>query len=629
MRVADSPAVLPLQRSGQPATPSARLSGSAARPSSAAPTDAVRHVLTAINEGRSLAAARERPDLVERLDRAGERLAARVSTVAVVGEFKRGKSTLVNALIQKAVCPVDADIVTAVPTLVRYGEQAAVYVQRQADEGSGPTQEAVSFAELRSIVSETSDDTPSGVRSVEILRAGLRLLDTPGVGGLESAHGQVTLATLDGVDGALFVTDASQELTAPELAFLKLTLDRCHTVALVLTKTDLHRHWRRIVDLDRAHLARAGVDVPVIALSSFLRMRATHRPALNEESGFGPLVEYLARDVVQPAAARAAAAAAAEVEFVADQLAKQSDAERVVLARPERSNEVVERLSEASGRAHALTMPTATWQQMLNDGIQDLVADVDHDLQARLRRVLKDVRDLIDHSDPRDTWLDTGAWLRRESAAAGVANRDLLVARANELIDAVAVQFNLESGHAVDVQFDLMSHSLEELDLPSASTFTMPGGRLGSLLVTARTTTLVPMVAVSLISSPFMIAGAAILAAGLGAKLFRDEGRRRREYRQQQAKVAAAKFVDEAGFQMNKATRDSLRRTQRLLRDEFHSRAQAIQASANGALVAAHRARALDVPAQERRSSQLDADSARLGVIRADMHHVSRAGAHG
>ena len=54
-----------------------------------------------------------------------------------------------------------------------------------------------------------------------VLRSGLCLLDTPGVGGLESAHGQITMGTLSSADCLLFVTDASQELTGPEMDFLK------------------------------------------------------------------------------------------------------------------------------------------------------------------------------------------------------------------------------------------------------------------------------------------------------------------------------------------------------------------------------------------------------------------------
>ena len=55
--------------------------------------------------------------------------------MAIVGEFKRGKSTMVNALLQTAVCPVDADEVTVVPTLVRYGETPGATAYFEASGG--------------------------------------------------------------------------------------------------------------------------------------------------------------------------------------------------------------------------------------------------------------------------------------------------------------------------------------------------------------------------------------------------------------------------------------------------------------------------------------------------------------
>ena len=76
----------------------------------------------------------------------------------------------------------------------------------------------------------------------------------------------------------IFVTDASQELTGPEVAFLRQALERCPAAVCVVTKTDLYPAWRRIVELDRRHLANAGIDLPVIPVSSFLRLRAWRSP---------------------------------------------------------------------------------------------------------------------------------------------------------------------------------------------------------------------------------------------------------------------------------------------------------------------------------------------------------------
>ena len=150
-------------------------------------------------------------------------------SVAVVGEFKRGKSTLVNALLQTDVCPTDADIVTAVPTVVRYGAEPSAAAQLEpverppADSPDGGTvEEPVDVDRLADLVSEAADPSwRRRLRSVEVrlphrlLKTGLSLVDTPGVGGLESAHGIVTLGALRTTAGVIFVTDASQELTAP------------------------------------------------------------------------------------------------------------------------------------------------------------------------------------------------------------------------------------------------------------------------------------------------------------------------------------------------------------------------------------------------------------------------------
>ena len=142
---------------------------------------------------------------------------------------------------------------------------------------------------------------------------------------------------------------------------------------------------------------------------------------------------FLASDVVAKTRAGAAQAAAREVEFVASQLEQESQAERAVLAEPERRAEVVAELSQVQQQTRRLVSPTATWQQTLSDGIQDLVADVEHDLQARLRTVIHDVEEIIDQGDPKDTWTDTEVWLRRQVAIVTVANRDMLMERAEEL----------------------------------------------------------------------------------------------------------------------------------------------------------------------------------------------------
>ena len=65
----------------------------------------------------------DRQDLVDRATAAAARLERPGTIVCVVGEFKQGKSSLVNGLLGQAICPVDDDLATSAITLVRYGER--------------------------------------------------------------------------------------------------------------------------------------------------------------------------------------------------------------------------------------------------------------------------------------------------------------------------------------------------------------------------------------------------------------------------------------------------------------------------------------------------------------------------
>ncbi|HEY8544102.1 MAG TPA: dynamin family protein, partial [Acidimicrobiales bacterium] len=221
-----------------------------------------------------------RHDLVARLESARRAVTEPDLPVVVVGEFKQGKSSLVNALVKSAVCPVDDDVVTAVPTVVRYGERPEALVHRanlftdtpgaRADDEPPPSR--IALDQIATYVRGEADPGDDGVeaacrtRSVEvrldrrILRSGLSFVDCPGLGGLESAEGSVALGMLTLAEAVLFVTDAAQELTRAELTFLQAALRRCPRVVCVVSKIDLHPEWRRIVELNQGHLAAHGLD---------------------------------------------------------------------------------------------------------------------------------------------------------------------------------------------------------------------------------------------------------------------------------------------------------------------------------------------------------------------------------
>ncbi|GAA3922356.1 dynamin family protein [Actinoplanes auranticolor] len=575
-------------------------------------------LLAELAGARRLAVAHDRGDLAGRLDRAAAELGRGDVTVAVVGEFKQGKSTLVNALLRTDVCPVDPDVVTAVPTVLRYGREPTVTLQVPSDDGAlEPV--TVPFDQLSRYVTEAAPAAGARApRSVEVrldrrlLGAGLSLVDTPGVGGLDSAQGNLTLGALAGAAAALFVTDASQELTAPEVAFLRRVLERCPAAYCVVTKTDLHGEWRRIVELNAGHLAAAGLDVPVLAVSSFLRLRAQARDSteLNTESGYPRLVELLRRDVLDAARAGARTAARAELAFVVAQLRERVAAEQAAASSPAAAVTLVQRYAEKQRRTRTL----GSWQTVLGDGIQDLTADVDHDLRERLRTMLRAGEELLNESDPRDTWQDFQAWAAREASAAAVDNLMLLARRSDELAQAVATRFDLE-------------YEGLELDLPSPE----PGlGKVSELDVdfhrsgmqqflgafTAARITYGGFYMLGAIGALFnvFIAAPIGLIAGLtlGRRLVKQERERQVQQRRQQARTELRRYVDDVSFHVGRDSREAVRRTQRLLRDEFTARAAAVERSTAEAASAVREAAALPDDQRAARARQLAAQRAEL-----------------
>ncbi len=554
---------------------------------------------------RRLAAGAGRTDLVERLDRAAGRLRVADVAVAVVGEFKQGKSTLVNALLRTDVCPADADLVTALPTVLRYGATPAAFLQVPTESGA---LEAVpiELGEVRGqITSPGGDPAPRGVGvhlDRRLLGTGLSLIDTPGVGGLDSAQGNLTLATLPLASAALFVTDAAQELTAPEVDFLRRVVEQCRLVALVLTKTDLYPEWRRIADLDESHLRTAGLDLPVVPVSSFLRMRAHARNSaeLNAESGFPRLVGLLQKDVLEAAAADRAAAARAELDLVVADLRERVEAEHAVAAAPERAAAVASRYSEVGRRGAALT--AGSWQTVLGDGIQDLSADVDHDLRERLRLLLRRGEELLEESDPRDTWADFQAWAAREAAAAAADNLMLLVDRSSRLAEEVAERFELEYAR-LDVDLPRSELALRKVDKLDVS-FQKSGVRqfLGAFMA-ARVAYggFVMLGAVGALFNVALVAPIALVAGlTLGRRMVSSERERQVQQRRAQARAELRRYVDDVGFHVGRDCREAVRRTQRHLRDEFAARARAVERSAVATAAAVREI--ADLPPAERDS---------------------------
>ncbi|GAA4707538.1 dynamin family protein [Pseudonocardia yuanmonensis] len=563
------------------------------------PSAAVRYGRETVDLAIEGAVAHGRDDLVERLRGARDLLSGSGVTVYVVGEYKQGKSSLVNALLTTSVCPVDDDIATAVPTVVRFAAEPsarAVYEPQDGDVGS-PWTETITFEQIADHVAEAGNPgNRRRLRSVTVgvdralLESGLIVVDTPGVGGLGSVRNAVTASALPSAHAVLFVSDSSQELTAAELRFLRTVAELCPTVLFVLTKTDLYPHWRRILELDLAHLAREGVTVAAFAVSSQVRSAAAESgdAELNEESGFPPLVHRIG-DVIEDAERVALQSLGAHLLSAIGQIVAALSARAAALGRPEDAGDVRAELARARERADTLRSRSSRWQQVLFDGFADISSDVDFDLRVRTRAVLAEAERAIDEGDPAKNWDEFEKWLRSRLAAETLENYARFTTAADELAERVAEHFELVEKQILTVRAPV--GVLEQLSIDTAA-LDAPKKLTGKMAIFQKTYagymmfTMLAHLTTLVIPSPVgIVAGLLMGRAALG-----EERRRAVEQRRSAARTAVRRFVEEFSLQVSKDSRDTVRRAQQEMRERYTRRAEELQRSATEALDAAREA---------------------------------------
>ncbi|MDR5729402.1 MAG: dynamin family protein [Terriglobia bacterium] len=183
-------------------------------------------------------------------------LAVRVSEgrfyVACVGQFKRGKSTLLNALVGHEVVPTGYVPVTAVPTVMRFGNELHARVRMR--DGFWRN---VAMPDLKEYVTEElNPENKKGVDGAEVfvpsplLSSGMCFVDTPGLGSVFTGNTATTQAFIPHIDAALVVVGADPPIAGEELALVEAVGKQVQDLILVINKAD------RTSDPERAAAAK-------------------------------------------------------------------------------------------------------------------------------------------------------------------------------------------------------------------------------------------------------------------------------------------------------------------------------------------------------------------------------------
>ncbi|MFD3509287.1 dynamin family protein [Nocardia sp. NPDC058666] len=581
---------------------------------------------TVLGDTIEAARAADRDDLVVRLEAVAQRVNDPRRRIVVTGQLEQGKSRFVNALLGLDICRVGDDLTTTIPLQLEYGAVPRAELVLTAA-GANEMRVEVPFDEIGTIDARSPYAQGRQIARIEaavpnqLLSEGIVLLDTPGVGGHASAYSAAVLGMVPAADAVLMLSDASTELTEPELSFLRQVRELCPTVAVLITKIDMYPHWRQVAEADRAHIARAGLDVPMMPVSSLLRAHALrlNNPQLGRESGFGALFGFLKEQVVARDQVSARAAVARELHSAAEHLALVLGSELVALSDPQRSDAAIRELTAARTAAEDLRRNSGYWQQTLSDGITDLMSDIDHDLRERLRAVAHTAEDWIDQHDPSRHWQAIAEWLTGTVDTALGDNLLWTHTRAETLAEQVAEHFGQASAvdlpdvdNAMDSEGKgAAAGTLNELEPDISMTSKVLVGLRGSyggVLMVGLASTLAGLA----LLNPLSI-GAGVL---VGGKAYKDDKTQRLARKRIEAKAAVRRFVDDVAFQAGKETKDRMHRIHRALRDHYTGVADRTVRSIDASLRAAQDAANSAVADRSDRRGELEHQLVRVAELR-------------
>ncbi len=323
------------------------------------PDDGVVPTGTALQRLAEISTELSESQLADDARRLAERAAAGRFYVACVGQFKRGKSTLLDALLGRAALPADVVPVTAVPTIVRYGAAWGARVQF----GNAAWRD-IDLGELADYVTESHNpENVRGVTAVEVfaprplLASGMCFVDTPGLGSVYAGNTAATRAFIPHIDAALVVLGADPPISGEELALVEEVAAEVHHLLVVMNKAD------RMPDQDRATAAaftrtvlgrRLGRPIGrIFEVSGLEQLEARGTPR-----DWPALVDALARLGREAGATLAQDAARRGKRRLARQLLGIVTMRRDALTRP---------LAESEARMAALARAASDAEQWLSD----------------------------------------------------------------------------------------------------------------------------------------------------------------------------------------------------------------------------------------------------------------------
>lgn len=205
-------------------------------------TLAKQEVVEAVRALKRLLEAQGRTDSLKRCQALLVKLAEDRFNLAVVGQFKRGKSSLMNAVVGRDLLPTGLLPLTSAITTLCYGPQERALLRRKALS----FEQEVPLDQLEDYITERGNPgNEKGLLEARVelpvgfLRRGLHFIDTPGIGSARQENTATTYAFLPEADAVIFVTSVEGPLSGTEVTFLHDIREHVRKLFVVVNKIDL------------------------------------------------------------------------------------------------------------------------------------------------------------------------------------------------------------------------------------------------------------------------------------------------------------------------------------------------------------------------------------------------------
>lgn len=231
--------------------------------------------------------------------------ASRPLLVMIMGEFKTGKSTFINAILEEEILKSDVTPATAVVSMISYGEERKVLAHFR----DGNTKE-YSFEELSNITAEGDDskkELRNDIKYVELfipkeILKNITIIDTPGLNVDNQLHIQATKEFMNEADMVFWIFSSGKAASGTEVAAISELSKRLKPMAIINRIDEIDEEEESLEDIIEEIKKRLKGHVDdFIGVSSYLAKKGMleNDPKALSESNWNSFIEKLENEVLQ------------------------------------------------------------------------------------------------------------------------------------------------------------------------------------------------------------------------------------------------------------------------------------------------------------------------------------------